>query len=171
MLEFAWNNLKWGEKFDDGTVKDQAMFCHQVAETNKLELLKWAREEKKCEWDKWTITMVTYVGNLEMLKYCFANNCPYDEMQLCKQAVGNGHLDCLRFLFDEVKFSRETEQEAAGMAAQLGQPDILKYIVEERKVSDDRKTKCVLHTVYNGHLDCLNYLVEEAIKVTVVHSM
>ena len=28
------------------------IFCWQVAETNKLELLKWAREEKKCEWDE-----------------------------------------------------------------------------------------------------------------------
>ena len=24
----------------------------EVAQTNKLELLKWAREEKKCEWDE-----------------------------------------------------------------------------------------------------------------------
>ena len=27
-------------------------FCWRVAETNKLELLKWAREEKKCKWDE-----------------------------------------------------------------------------------------------------------------------
>ena len=27
-------------------------FLLEVAETNKLELLKWAREEKKCEWDE-----------------------------------------------------------------------------------------------------------------------
>jgi len=161
-LEFLWNKMKWGGKFENGTVKDQAWFCRQVARTNKLELLKWVREVKKCEWDEETINNATALGNLEMLKYCFANNCPYDEMRLCTQAVGNGHLDCLRFLFDEVKFSRETEQEVAGMAAQLGQLDILKYIIEERKVSDDRKTKCVLHTVYNGHLDCLKYMVEEA---------
>ena len=31
------------------------IFCFEVAQTNKLELLKWAREEKKCEWDEWTI--------------------------------------------------------------------------------------------------------------------
>ena len=30
-------------------------FCWKVAETNKLELLKWAREEKKCKWDEETI--------------------------------------------------------------------------------------------------------------------
>ena len=31
------------------------MFLLQVAYTNKLELLRWAREEKKCEWDDRTI--------------------------------------------------------------------------------------------------------------------
>ena len=28
------------------------IFLLRVAETNKLELLKWAREEKKCKWDE-----------------------------------------------------------------------------------------------------------------------
>ena len=31
---------------------DQAWFCAGVAATNKLELLKWAREVKHCEWDE-----------------------------------------------------------------------------------------------------------------------
>ena len=31
------------------------IFLLEVAETNKLELLKWAREEKECEWDDRTI--------------------------------------------------------------------------------------------------------------------
>ena len=26
-LEWAWNNMPWGEKFEDGTVRDQAWFC------------------------------------------------------------------------------------------------------------------------------------------------
>ena len=34
---------------------DQAWFCAGVALTNKLELLKWAREVKHCEWDEETI--------------------------------------------------------------------------------------------------------------------
>jgi hypothetical protein len=45
-LEVAWENKSlwpswWAERH----------FCEQVACTNKLELLEWAREEKKCEWD------------------------------------------------------------------------------------------------------------------------
>ena len=31
---------------------DEKIFLRRVALTNKLELLKWAREEKKCEWDE-----------------------------------------------------------------------------------------------------------------------
>ena len=163
-LEWAWNNFEWGGKRDDGTVKDQASFCSQVARTNKLELLKWVREVKKCEWDERTINFASYVGNLEMLKYCFANGCPYDETMACRVAADEGHLDCLRFLFAKVKPSRETEKETARIAAECGQLDILKYFVEERKVSDDEKAKaaCVLHSVFKGHLDCLKYMVEEA---------
>ena len=51
-LEWAWNNMPWGEKDEDGRVRDQAWFCVQVAATNKLEFLKWAREVKQCEWDE-----------------------------------------------------------------------------------------------------------------------
>ena len=161
-LEWAWNNFEWGGKLDDGTVKDQALFCSQVVRTNKLELLKWVREVKKCEWDECTIDLAALIGNLEMLKYCFANGCPYDETMACPVAAGEGHVDCLRFLFAKVKPSRETEKETARIAAEYGQLDILKYFVEERKVPDDEKAACVLQSVRKGHLDCLKYLVEEA---------
>ena len=48
------------------------------SQTNKLELLKWAREEKKCEWHEWTINVAAIHGNLEMVKYCVANQCPIE---------------------------------------------------------------------------------------------
>ena len=57
----------------------------------------------------------------------------------CKQAALGGHLDCLRFLFDKVKPSRDTEKEAALQAACSGHMDILKYFVEERKISEEVK--------------------------------
>ena len=57
---------------------DERFFCWRVARTNKLELLKWAREEKKCEWDELTINEAASEGNLEMVKYCVANECPID---------------------------------------------------------------------------------------------
>ena len=161
-LEWVWNHFPWGEKNDLGNVLDQAWFCEQVARTNKLEFLKWAREVKHCEWDEKTITMAAVKGNLEMLKYCFSNGCPYDEEASCKQAAGKGHLDCLRFLVDKVKPSRDTEKEAALQAAAYGHLDIVKYFVEERKISDGLKPYCVATAAMHGRLDCLNYLVEEA---------
>ena len=145
-----------------GSVIDQAWFCKQVAATNKLEFLKWAREVKHCEWDEWTITVAAAIGNLEMLKYCFSNGCPCDEEESYKRAAIKGHLDCLRFLFDKVNPSRGTELEAAGEAASRGHVDIAKYFVEERKILDGVKIACAGNAAGFGRLDCLKYLLEEA---------
>ena len=46
-LEVAWEHIS----VVADTAGDETYFCWRVAQTNKLELLKWAREEKKCEWD------------------------------------------------------------------------------------------------------------------------
>ena len=161
-LEWKWNHIAWGEEDNEGNVIDQAWFCEIVAQTNKLEFLKWAREVKHCEWDEKTITVAAAIGNLEMLKYCFSNGCPCDEEKSCKQAAKGGHLDCLRFLFDKVKPSRKAEEEAAQQAAAFGHINILKYLVEERKISDEVKLLCVANAAGYGRLDCLQYLVEEA---------
>ena len=161
-LEWMWNHFPWGKKDTKGNVMDQAWFCEQVARTNKLEFLKWAREVKKCEWDEWTINKAAYKGNLEMLKYCFSNGCPCDVEESCVQAAIEGHLDCVRFLFDKVKPSRDTEKEAAQQAACGGHVEILKYFVDTRKISDEVKSDCVGNTTMYGQLDCLKYLVEEA---------
>ena len=161
-LELAWSHVPWGKKDDEGNVIDQAYFCAQVAGTNKLELLKWLREVKHCEWDEKTITVAALIGNLEMLKYCFSNGCPCDEEESCKHAAYMGRLDCLRFLFDKVKPSRETEKDSAIQATCRGHVEIVKYLVEERKISEEVKFGCVGNAARYGHLDCLQYLVEEA---------
>ena len=160
-LEWMWEYVPWGNIDNGGYVMDQAWFCAEVAHTNKLEFLKWAREVKHCEWDEKTIKVAAAIGNLEMLKYCFSNNCPYDEKS-CIHAACKGHLDCLRFLFDKVKPSRETEKEAAIQATCRGHVEIIKYLVEERKISEEVKFGCVGNAARYGHLDCLQYLVEEA---------
>ena len=45
----------------------KAWFCAKVVQTNKLELLKYIREVKKCGWDEETIKMAARIGNLEIL--------------------------------------------------------------------------------------------------------
>ena len=161
-LELVWNRTRWGEKFKSGRVRDQVWFCAKVALTNKLEFLKWAREVKHCEWGEQTINVAVRTGNLEMLKYCFSNGCPYNEERSCKLAAYGGHLDCVRFLFDKLEPSRDTEEDAAHQAAAKGRIDILKYFVEERKISDAVKLDCVATVAKFGQLDCLKYFVEEA---------
>ena len=161
-LELEWNDMPWGEKDYRGRVMDQAWFCWQVAQTNKLEFLKWAREVKQCEWDEWTMNVAARTGNLEILKYCISNHCPCDEEASCKYAALGGHLDCVRFLFDKVKPSRDTEEDAAHQAAGHGRINILKYLIEERKIFYAVKLDCVATATRFGKLDCLKYLVEEA---------
>ena len=161
-LEWAWNHMPWGKKDKRGRVIDQTWFCEGVAATNNLELLEWAREVKHCEWDEETITSAADKGNLEMLKYCFSNNCPCDKYASCKLAATGGHLDCLRFLFAKLQPSRDTEGKEALQAAGLGHTDIVRYFVEERKIRDDLKLDCVGNAALYGRLDCLKYLVEEA---------
>ena len=161
-LEWAWNHMHWGKKDTKGNVMDQAWFCMAVALTNKLKFLKWAREVKHCEWDKWTINAAAFKANLEMLKYCFSNDCPCDEKMACGQAARKGNFDCVRFLFDKVRPSRDMEEDAAISAAAYGRINIVKYFVEERKISDEGKFTCVGGAAGYGRLDCLQYLVEEA---------
>jgi hypothetical protein len=167
-LELVWNQKPWGKKKKRGRVRDQAWFCWQVAATNKLEFLKWAREVKYCEWDEKAIAAAAFKGNLEMLKYCFSNECPCDEERSCEQAAIEGHLDCLRLLFDKVEPSRDTEEDAAIQATCRGHVEIVKYFVEEREISEEVKIGCVANAAMYGHLDCLKYLVEEA-KVPLLH--
>ena len=162
-LEWVWNSMP-KDRDKRLSVKDQTFFCKNVATTNKLEFLKWAREVKHCEWDEETITGAAFKGNLEMLKYCFSNGCPCDEEESCGLAADGGHLDCLRFLFDKVKPSRRTEKNAALLAASDGHMHILRYLVEERKISDVAKFACVGQAAWHGQLDCLKYLLEEGSK-------
>ena len=150
-LEVAWKNTSMF------ALADETYFCKRVAETNKLELLKWAREEKKCEWDSGTIDVAAYQGNLEMVKYCVAKKCPIDAWA-CAEAAGNGHLEVLKYLREEAK-ARWDSETAAG-AAKFGHLHILEYLVE-RKYDQYSEWACMDAAKF-GHLDCLQYLHETA---------
>jgi hypothetical protein len=151
-LEVAWENKSlWPSWWDE------TYFCVGVAWTKKLEFLKWAREEKKCEWDEWTIRAAAEQGNLETVKYCVANDCPIDEYT-CACAAQNGHLECLKYLHEEAKAPWDSA--TASMAALNGHLYILEYLVE-RKYDRYNEHAC-LWAAENGHLDCLKYLHETA---------
>jgi hypothetical protein len=157
-LEVAWEHYPWGTfDHDVEDESDEPYFCWQVALTNKLELLKWAREVKQCEWNEWTICAAAYHGNLEMVKYCVANECPVDE-EACACAVKYGHLECLKYLHEEAKAPWDSL--TADGAALKGHLHILEYLVE-RKYDKYNGDACML-AARNGHLNCLKYLHETA---------
>ena len=156
-LEVAWEHFPWGTYNSVGEELDESYFCWRVAETNKLELLKWAREEKKCKWDEGTINAAAEQGNLEMVKYCVANECPIDE-RACAYAADGGHLECLKYLCEEVKAPWDSS--TATWAAANGHLHILEYLVERKY--DQFSTYACKNAAYSGHLDCLKYLHETA---------
>ena len=121
-LEVAWENKSLWSRWGD----PERRFCVKVAQTNKLELLKWAREEKKCEWDEGTISVAAHQGNLEMVKYCVANECPID-VRACAYAAEIGHLECLKYLREEVK--APWGESTSSLAAENGHLHILEYLV------------------------------------------
>ena len=152
-LEFAWENKSLWPSY----LWNETNFCFRVAQTNKLELLKWIREEKQCEWNEWTINRAAEQGNLEMVKYCVANECPIDE-GACANAAENGHLEVLKYLHEEAKAPWDSW--TAEWAAENGHLHILEYLVE-RKYKKYKARACV-YAARHGHLDCLRYLHETA---------
>ena len=157
-LEVAWEHFPWGT-FDHEVEEDldETDFCNRVSKTNKLELLKWAREEKECEWDYKTIDAAARQGNLEMVKYCVANECPIYEWA-CAFAAENGHLEVLKYLREEAKVPWDST--TAAWAARNGHLHILEYLVE-RKFNKDNGDACEC-AARKGHLDCLKFLHETA---------
>jgi len=151
-LEFAWEHKSLWPSW-----LDERVFCMNVAYTNKLELLKWIREEKKCEWNERTITAAAFHANMEMVKYCVANKCPIRE-GACVQAAKNGHLEVLKYLREEGKAPWGSA--TTTFAAESGHLHILEYLVE-RKFDKYTYLACE-RAAENGHLDCLKYLHETA---------
>ena len=155
-LDVAWEHFPWGKLRKYNIKMDESDFCWQVAETNKLELLKWIREEKKCEWDEGTINAAARQGNLEMVKYCVANECPIDAWA-CASAALHGHLKVLKYLREEAKATWDSRM--ATFAARKGHLHILKYLFESNYNQFEYACE---DAAKNGHLDCLKYLHETA---------
>ena len=164
-LEFAWEHKSlWPREWDE------ICFCVRVAKTNKLELLKWIREEKKCTWNYRTINVAAFKGNLEMVKYCVAKKCPINVFACsntlighfyvfaCAKAAFNGHLEVLKYLREEAK--APWDDLTAPWAAAKGHLHILEYLVERKY--DGYDERACQYAAEKGHLDCLKYLHETA---------
>jgi len=76
-----------------------------------------------------TINAAAEQGNLEMVKYCVANECPIGTWA-CADAAQNGHLEVLKYLREEVKATWDSR--TASWAAAKGHLHILEYLVERK---------------------------------------
>ena len=76
----------------------------------------------------------------------------------CESAAKSGHLECLKYLREEVK--APWDWRTASLAASNGHLHILEYLVE-RKYDQYSEWACMDAAKF-GHLDCLQYLHETA---------
>jgi len=131
-LELAWEGFPWGTRarVPSGQVitENQEFFCWRVAQTNDLKLLRWAREEKECDWDARTNGIAAIHGNLDMLKYCCENGCEVDELH-CALAAKNGHLDCLEYLRSK---NCPWDERVCQRAHENNHIDVLTYAVNKK---------------------------------------
>jgi hypothetical protein len=99
-----------------------------------------------------------FYGRLECLKILFDNNIltyiPNDP-DICTEAVKNGHLDCLKYLYE---IGCSGDEKTCAFAAKNGHLDCLIYLHENECPWDG--WTCFYASVH-GHLDCLKYAHEK----------
>ncbi|CAL6330047.1 unnamed protein product [Bathycoccus prasinos] len=130
-LEFAWEHKSL---CTGAGVWYETYFCYKVAQTNKLELLKWAREEKKCDWGVGTIHAAAYRGNLEMLDPPEESGT---EERVAEHAAEYGYPDVLKYLVEERELSDSVIEECVSTSVNYSQLECLKYLVEDAEAPLD----------------------------------
>lgn len=131
-LSFVWDayNIRFWHA-------NQREFFMKVVMTNKLELVRWLREEKKCKWDYRCIVGPSSLNYIDVLRYLFAEGCPLfsnkypdeeeNHLTLYADAAARGFLEQIK-LFRE--YGLKWGQHVACNAIQYGRFNILKYYLE-----------------------------------------
>ena len=71
-------------------------FCAQMALNGNVEFLRFLHENVGCPWDEETCREAAGNGHLECLKYARENGCPWNK-KTCEFAAHRGHLECLKY--------------------------------------------------------------------------
>ena len=89
--------------WDESWMRATPYFLNKVAETGKIELLRYVREVKACPWDVSTTCIAARLGYVDVLAYLLEANCPFGEETWAAAASEHGSLKCLEFLEKRVK--------------------------------------------------------------------
>jgi hypothetical protein len=129
-------------------------FCSGVAQTNKLELLKWVREVKKCDWDERTIRVAAEQGMLEIVKYCVENQCPVND-EACTMTALHGHFVVLKYLHE--KAEAPWDGRAVREARWRNRPECLQYLLDNNCPFLEMKrfecSRCGYKTHHKHHME------------------
>ena len=166
------------ERFvEEGRIGED-QFVYNVAKTNEISLLKWAREVKRLSWYTEISRIVTGQGNVQMLEYVvrqLARDKSFDKNEYdyeLVEAAQKGHLDCVRFLLEHVGgfqktrlkggYWRQTEGDfIIYHAAACSQLHVVEYLLSQGSpVSSEVLVSCAS----SGSLECLKYLRENSIR-------
>ena len=79
-----------------GRLSFRQPLCMYAAGSGQLEVLQWLRAND-CPWDEKTCSQAACVGHLEVLQWARANGCPW-VARTCRGAAGGGHLETLQWL-------------------------------------------------------------------------
>jgi hypothetical protein len=156
-LSFVWDayNIRFWHV-------NQREFFMKVVMTNKLELVRWLREEKNCKWDYRCIVGPSSLNYIDVLRYLFAEGCPLvsnkypDEEDnhsvLYANAAASGFLEQIE-LFRE--YGLKWNQHVACNAIRYCKFDILKYYMDNGGVITEAATYTAAKS---GRLAYLQYL-------------
>ena len=143
--------------------EDSLLILQAAGKGGSLEIVKWI-------YSKYTFSVDTNKallynlcinaaggGHLELLKFLYDNKCPWDEY-ICAEAAYNGHLDVLKFLHEH---SCPWDTPACAYAAFGNHFEILKYLHEN---GCPWNTSACTHASggvgQKGNLDMIKYLHE-----------
>lgn len=93
-----WVCRRWNALFKRGSFAKlkRSRACENFAYLGSVSLLKWAREQHKCPWNKWTCDVAALCGHVGVLKYAHEHGCHWDEWT-CVCAACGGHLGALKY--------------------------------------------------------------------------
>ena len=132
---------------------DQKMTCAIAAKYGRLSILKCLYEVYHFSWDVHTCRNAAGEGHLEVLRYLFEQKCPWDA-SVVAAAAKNERLPCLRFLV-------ENECEMDGMAlfeaVKHGHYDCVVYLSNQH---DPWTWNLVDTAARYGHLEIIGFLRE-----------